>query len=173
MNTKKYKIYFGILMMLVVTTFTSCDKVEEPNIGGTSVESMSGDWWVVALEPDGVTPAYGGDYVQFSTYNTASDDGGMWLDDHDNFMQIKSKVTAKTADMTFAGEVDATELYADATVTVTNGKITSGTYVTASKTAVDEIVFEAEFSWEVGVVYIFKGHKRTGFAEDEDPTYSN
>lgn len=33
------------------------------------------------------------------------------------------------------------------------------------------ISFEAEFSWDPGIVYKFVGHKRTGFLEDENPHY--
>jgi len=159
--------------MMVFVTFTSCDKVEDLNVGGTSVESMSGDWWVVALNTDGVTPAYGGDYEHFTTYNTAANDGGLWLDDNDNWMEIKSKVTANVDAFTFTGEPNALELYTNGTVTVSNGKITKKSYTTASNTLVDEIYFEAEFDWDPGTTYVFKGHKRTGFVEDENPHYSS
>jgi hypothetical protein len=173
MNTKNYKLLFAALLLMVFTTFVSCDEVEDIDVGGTSVEEMSGDWWVIAFNPDGVTPAYGGDYVNFTTYNTAANDGGMFLDDHGNWMEIKTKVEANVDNLTFSGSPDAPELITDATVTVTNGKVTKKTYTVASNTKVDEISFEAEFSWDPGTVYIFKGHKRTGFAEDENPHYSN
>jgi len=157
---------------MVFITFTSCDEVEDSDVGGTSVEAMSGDWWVVALQPDGVTPAYGGDYVQFTTYNTAANDGGMWVDDHYNWMEIKTRVITNTSNLTFTGDDGIEVLYGGA-VTLTNGSITEGTYTTASNTAVNEIYFEAEFDWDPGINYIFKGHKRTGFPEDENPHYSN
>ncbi len=48
-----------------------------------------------------------------------------------------------------------------------------GLTITLSGMQVDEIYFEAEFDWDPGINYIFKGHKRTGFAEDENPHYSN
>jgi hypothetical protein len=170
---KNLKYLLGTLLLMVFVTFTSCDEVEDADIGGTSVEQMSGDWWVIALEDDGESPAYNGDYVQFTTYNTAANDGGLWLDDHGNWMEIKSKVSANVSSLTFAGEPNSPELYTEGTVTVSNGLITKASYETASKTMVDEIYFEAEFDWDPGYTYKFKGHKRTGFPEDENPHYSH
>jgi len=162
-----------VILSVFFTVFTSCDEVEDIDVGGTSVEIMSGDWWVVALEPDGVTPAYGGDYVHFTTYNTAANDGGLFLDDNGNWMEIKTKVTTNLNNLTFSGEADALEHITGGTVTVTNGSITLKSYVAASNTKVNGITFEAEFDWDPGTVYVFKGHKRTGFPEDENPHYSN
>lgn len=173
MINKKYNFLLGILFISISSFLTSCDEVEDAEIGGVTLQEMTGDWWVVALNPDGETPAYGGDYVHFSTYNTSSNDTGLWLDDHDEWMQLKSKVTADGQNLTFSGEAGAEELYADATVTVSNGSISKETFTTESNTMVDEITFEAEFDWDPGIVYIFKGHRRTGFAEDENPHYSN
>jgi hypothetical protein len=171
MNTKNYKLLLGALLLMVFTTFLSCDEVEDSDVGGSSVEEMSGDWWVIALEPDGETPAYGGDYVHFTTYNTADNNAEMFLDDNGEWFEIKTKVTANVNNLTFVGTPDAPELYTDATVTVTNGKITKKSYTVTSNTKVDEIYFELEISWDPGTTYIFKGHKRTGFAEDEYPHY--
>ena len=172
MNNKIFKLITGTLLIMVFSVFTSCDEGGDQDPGATSVVEMAGDWWVVALEEDGVTPAYGGDYVHFSTYNTAANDGGMWIDDDFNWMEIKTKVITNTSNLTFIGDDGIEVLYGGA-VTVTNGAITKGTYTTASNTAVDEIYFEAEFDWAAGTNFIFKGHKRTGFLEDENPHYSN
>jgi hypothetical protein len=173
MKINKLKSYVVAASAMISILFTSCDEVGDTTVGGTSVEQMAGDWWVIALEEDGVTPAFGGNYVHFTTYNTSSDDGSMWLDDNGEFMEIKTKVMTNTDDKTFSGEENAAELYTGDTVTVTEGSITEGTYTTQSNSKVDEIQFKAEFSWQAGTVFIFKGHRRTGFAEDEDPTYSN
>jgi hypothetical protein len=172
MKINKLKSYVIAASAMISILFTSCDEVGEINVGGTSTEQMAGDWWVVALEEDGVTPAYGGGYVHFTTYNTSSNDGNMWLDDNGEFMEIKTKVMTNTSNKTFSGEEAAEELITGGTVTVTEGSITEGSYTTTSNSKVDEIMFKAEFDWEPGTVFIFKGHRRTGFAEDEDPTYS-
>jgi hypothetical protein len=168
---KNLNILKAVILLFTVSLFVGCDEGGEPDPGGTTLEAISGDWWVIALEPDGETPAYGGDYVQFSTYNTAANDLTFWLDDHDNWMEIKAKATVNLQSMTFSSEVNTPELYTDGTVTVTNGMFTKNSYTTASNTVVDEITFEAEFDWDPGTVYIFKGHKRTGFLEDENPHF--
>ncbi|WP_166962967.1 lipid-binding protein [Yeosuana marina] len=168
---KNINIIKVFILLCTVSLFVSCDEGGDPDPGGTNVEAIAGDWWVIALEPDGVTPAYGGDYVQFSTYNTAANDNGFWLDDNDNWMEIKAKASLNADGMTFSSEPNTLELYTDETVTVTNGMITKNSYTTTSNTTVDEISFEAEFSWDPGTVYKFVGHKRTGFLEDENPNY--
>jgi hypothetical protein len=173
MNINKLKNIVGAMLLLMVfSTFTACDKVEDIDVGGTSVESMSGDWWIVALEPDGVTPAYGGDYVHFSTFNTAADNGDMWITDFGNWFEIKTVVSTNVKNLTFEGEAGAEEAITGGTITISNGVITKNSYQTASNTMVDAIQFEVEIDWAPGTVFIFKGHKRTGFPEDEDPHYT-
>jgi len=95
----------------------------------------------------------------------------MFIDNHGNFFEIKTKVNTNLSNLTFSGETDALEMISGGTVSVTNGTFSKGTFVTASNTTVDEISFEAEFDWDLGTKYIFKGHKRTGFAEDENPNF--
>jgi len=168
----KHKLFFGALFFIVLT-YTSCDEVEDINIEGTSVESMSGDWWIVALQSDGTTPAYNGDYVRFTTYNTAANDGTMWIDDNGNFFEIKTKVNTDVNKLSFSGNKDADEVLTNSKITISNGKIVKNAYTTKSNTEVDEISFEVEISWDPGKVYKFKGHKRTGFTEDENPHFSN
>jgi len=168
---KNINIIKAVLFLFTVSLFVACDEGGEPDPGGTSVETIAGDWWAVALNPDGQSTAFGGDYVQFSTYNTAANDNTFWLDDHNNWMQLKSKATINISGLTFTSEPNTPELYTDETVTITNGVITRGTYTTESNTKVDEIFFDAEFSWDPGTVYKYVGHFRTGFLEDENPHY--
>lgn len=173
MKNKKFKYITGAILLMVLTTFTSCDEVGDIEIGGTNLEAMSGDWWIIALEPDGVTPAYGGDYEQFSTYNTADNNNGMWINDYGHYFEIQTRVVANTNDMTFVGIANSPEEITGGTISISNGKITPSDYLTASNTSVNSIYFEAEMDWDPGTIYVFKGHKRTGFAEDENPHYSN
>lgn len=131
---------------------------------------MAGDWFIVGYLQDG-TPAYSGDYNIFSTYNASSNDENLWIDDHGNFFEIKTKVQANLDNLTFSGPANAPELITDGTVTVSNGKIIKDGGVTyGTKTVVDSIYFEAEFDWDPGTTYIFGGHRRTGFLEDESAT---
>lgn len=167
---KYINIYKAIFFVLTLSLFVSCDEGGEPDAGGTNVQDIAGDWWAIALWDDG-TPAYGGDFVQFSTYNTAANDNTFWLDDHDNWLELKAKVTLNADRLTFQSEPNTPELYTDETVTITNGRITRGTYTTHSNTKVDQIFFDAEFSWDPGTIYSYEGHWRTGFLEDENPHF--
>lgn len=168
---KKINIYRAVLVLFTVSLFVSCDEGGDPDPGGTNVQDIAGDWWAVALNPGGETTAFGGDYVQFSTYNTAANDNTFWVDDHDNWMQLKAKVTLNEDRLTFQSEPNTPELYADETVTITNGLITRDAFTTESNTLVDQITFNAEFSWDPGTIYEYVGHFRTGFLEDETPHF--
>jgi hypothetical protein len=159
MNTKNYKLLFGALVLMVFTTFTSCDEVEDIDVGGTSVEDMSGDWYL----------EFNGSYYLMTTYNTAADNGQeMWIDDNQNFWWFKAKCPVNATSLTFAGS-DLPSSYDgyDITVTITNGKIEKGTAVTSGGNKSDAISFDIEFSDDPGTIYSLAGYKRTGFAEDE------
>ncbi len=158
-------LFFGFAAMALAT---SCDEGGNPDAGGTKTQDFAGDWHIVGYEPDGTTPAYGGGYVLYSTYNASSNDENFWIDDHDTFFEIKSKVqVADFNTLTFSGQVDEPELYTGGTVHVTNGKIIKKGGTSFGGHVVDSIYFEAEFDWDPGTVYKFGGHKRTGFLEDE------
>ncbi|PWH84272.1 hypothetical protein DIS18_06980 [Algibacter marinivivus] len=168
---KNINIYRTVLVLFTISLFFSCDEGGEPDPGGTNVQDIAGDWWAVALNPGGATTAFGGDYVQFSTYNTAANDNTFWVDDHNNWMQLKARVTLNADRLTFQSEPNTPELYTDETVTITNGLITRDVFTTESNTLVDQITFNAEFSWDPGTVYEYVGHFRTGFLEDENPHF--
>lgn len=157
-----------LILSLTFSVMISCDETGDLEPGGTNTQAFAGDWHIIAFENDGVTPAYGGDYELFSTYNASSNDNNFWIDDHDSWMEIKSKVQVSSYDnLTFKGQVDAEELYTGGTVHVTNGKILKKAATSFGGRAVDSIYFEAEFDWDPGIIYKFAGHKRTGFLNDE------
>ncbi|MGL2967285.1 lipid-binding protein [Flavobacterium sp. XGLA_31] len=167
MKFLKYSLFVSLALALL--TLVSCDEGGNPDAGGTTTQKFAGDWHIIALDPDGVTPAFGGDYELFSTYNASSNDENFWVDDHDSWMEIKTKVQANFSNMTFTGQPNSPELYTGGTVTVTNGKILKDAAHSFGGHVVDSIYFEAEFDWDPGTVYKFAGHKRTGFLEDELP----
>jgi len=157
-----------LILILIAVSLSSCDEGGDPDASGTTTQEFAGDWFVIGYEPDGVTPAFNQGYHVFSTYNAASNDENFWIDDHGSFFEIKTKVQAEFDNYTFTGPTDAEELITGGTVTVSNGKIIKlGGEASASKTVVDSIYFEAEFDWDLGIVYKFGGHRRTGFLEDE------
>ncbi len=168
------KLSFLLLGLALVTSFVSCDTDDDAvaDASGIVIEEVTGDWWVIALEPDGETPAYGGDYVKLSTYATAANNTNFWLDDYGSWMELKAKSTLDLTSLAFSSEPDTPELITGGTVTITNGVFTEGSFTTpGSNTVVDEIYFEAEFDWDPGTFYVFKGYKRTGKPVDENPHY--
>ncbi len=167
---KKIKYSFAAIALSIFTlaSFTSCDEGGEPEPGGTATQEFAGDWYIIGYEPDGVTPAFGGGYVLYSTYNASSNDENFWIDDHGAFFEIKTKVQVSDfGTMAFAGPANAPELVTGGTVTVSNGRIFPDEGMSTGGHVVDSIYFEAEFDWDPGTVYRFGGHKRTGFLEDE------
>ncbi|GAA4236275.1 hypothetical protein GCM10022291_20230 [Postechiella marina] len=169
------KLSYLLLGLVFITFFVSCDQVEsEPDSSPILIEDITGSWYIIGLEADGETPAYNGDYVKFDIYNTSENNSDFWMDDHGDFFEIKSKATIDLSSLTFSSEANTEELYSEGTVTISNGVITKNSFTTTgSGTTVDAINFEAEFSWDPGTTYLFKGHKRTAFPEDENPHYSN
>ncbi len=158
-----------LLSVIFLTTVVSCERTEPiPDDSGVTVEEITGGWWIIALEPDGTTPADGGDYEKFDIYNASANDLTFWLDDH---ASLKAKATVNLNNLTFSSEADTPELYTNETVSITNGTISKNAYTTTTGTVVDEIMFEAEFSSEPGVVFIFKGHKNSGKVDDLNPHY--
>ena len=168
------KNYIKIIILSLTLVVASCspnEGFEDYTVEKSSLSEVASDWWVIALEPDGVTPAFGGDYVKVTTSNTSADDGStMLIDDHQNWFEFRTKINMNLSDLTFTG-TDNVELYYNGEILLANGSITKGSYVTESGTIVDEIYFEAEFDWFAGTTFIFKGHQRTGFLEDENPHY--
>jgi len=165
-NYKMMKKYFYILTLFVLS-ISACKK-DEP-VGGTSVQDLSGEWWV---QIDGE-----GDYYGISTYNTADNSlSQMWL----NFTNLKGdadntvfgKVSVNLDNKTFTGQkvvnVGTYEYSTPPTFTVTNGKVTpNGAVGPSSKATTDAIALDVEFSDDPGTVYHLKGYHRTKFVGDD------
>ncbi|MDP5200784.1 lipid-binding protein [Flavobacterium sp. DG2-3] len=177
MKKLKQNITRLLAAVFVLTSFASCDEVGDTDPGGTSTESMAGDWYVQTLV-DGKVVA---DYALISTYNTAANDGKeFWIDDHGHVWDFKVKTPVTIGTLSFAGnnlpssivhDVASTpeiETY-DVNVTITEGKITKNDTKTSGGNTTDGISFKAVFSddTDAGTVYEIRGYKRTGFLEDE------
>jgi len=150
------------LCLTLVVGFTSCDEGGEPDPGQTAIVEMAGDW-VVNITRDGADF----NHAAISTYNT-SDNGTtqMWLDDNQEGWGLKTKVNVDLANKTFSG-TDLPEVYFDVTVTISDAKIIPNGVTAPSGTVVDSITFNAVFSDIPDEVWVYSGHKRTGFLEDE------
>jgi len=164
---KKQIIYILLATFIVAGLFTSCKK--DPDVGGTNVEALAGEWWVQI--DDGSGPS--GDYYSIITYNTAANNDSLWVDDADATFGIKGKVLANVAAQTFAGQSSPNQ-YADGGITVftiTDGKVvTGGAVAPGSKDKTDAISFTLTYDSPVQGghnVYKLVGYKRTGFSQDD------
>lgn len=165
MKKLKQNITRLLAAVFVLTSFASCDEVGDSDPGGTSTESMAGDWYVQTLV-DGKVIA---DYALISTYNTAANDGkSFWIDDHGHVYDFKVKAPVTVSSLSFSGNNLASSVDGyDINVNITEGKITKNDTKTSGGNTVDGISFKAEFSDDPGTIYEIKGYKRTGFLEDE------
>lgn len=164
MKKLKLNITRVLVAMFVLTTFASCDEVGDTNPGGTSVESMAGDWYITLTDSDGHVVV---EHALHSTYNTAANDNTMWIDDAKKGYWIKCKVDVDTKAGTFSAS-SSDNLLDGSKVTITEGKIEKGAATSKGGHKVDKISFRAHFDYDdAGYDILYDGHKRTGFAEDE------
>lgn len=150
----------------------SCDTGGDPDPGATKVVDLAGDWYVMLLV-DG-EDIYGLGYNLISTYNTASDDQEMWVDDHELWpMKVATPVNVES--LTFSG-TDLANLYSyedsegetvSPVVDITNGKVLLNAATTSGGNTTDSIHMNLEFSDDPSTVYTLAGYRRTGFLEDE------
>jgi len=164
------------LLMAAAVLFTSCSK---DKVGGTAVEAMAGEWYVVADQVDasGNTVAedlFGAGRFHFCTFNTAANGTKeMWISDLGNFWTFQVKVDIDMTTMTFQTNTPQ-EAYEGCMVTVTNGKIELGTAVTPSGMPADYIECTISFSDDTYAAkynyaaHKFSGYRYTGFADDEE-----
>lgn len=154
------KILFGIL---IFTSLSSCDEGGDPNPGGTTTEKFAGDWFITITDAAGDVQV---DHALHSTYNTASNDNTMWIDDYKKGWFLKCKITVNLDNGTFTATAEPNK-NDSGTVTITEGKIEKGAGLSKAGHKVDKISFKAVFSYDPSTVLTFEGHKRTGFQEDE------
>jgi hypothetical protein len=161
---KSTKTLYSIIIAALMLILGSCQKDEI--IGGTSVQSMSGEWWLQAKAANGTFP-FGPGYFHFSTYNTAANlPTEMWLEDLHTFWDMKGKVTVDLANKAFTATNSQNEYY-NITFNITEGKvIPSASKGPVSKALTDSITFKVKFSDDPGT-YTLSGYRRTRFAEDD------
>lgn len=159
----KNKIYGILIGLLSLTIFGSCDLGQEPPIGGTELEKMSGEWWVkIYLEGEEVLG-----YTLLSTYNTAANnDVDLFIDDHEVW---PCKVTAKANLLNFSFSGNGLNNYysEDIKVDILEGKILAGAATSTGGNASDSLYVRFKFSDDADHEYVYAGYKRTGFLEDE------
>ncbi|MBP6410724.1 MAG: hypothetical protein KA313_06460 [Pseudarcicella sp.] len=95
---KKYK--YIILAFLSITVF-SCDMGGEPEIGGTGVKELSGEWWVEKYDING---EFKGGYDLITTSSTAKNSASELLFyDQGHFGGINVKLNSDLTNFTFSG----------------------------------------------------------------------
>lgn len=161
---KRNKLLYTLLTALFIGFISSCQ--EDPEIGGTAVQPLAGDWFVQAKDANGNVLV---DYSAITTYNTAANSATeMWFDDH--FWGTKFKVPVNASALTFAGTaMQNSDPAYDVQITIANGKIIEqGTVGPESKSPTDSIYYEVTYSDDPdGLTYYMSGYRRTGFEEDE------
>ncbi|MGM9811196.1 MAG: lipid-binding protein [Paludibacteraceae bacterium] len=174
------KVVYGMLMLCAVL-LASCEKEE---IGGTAVESLSGQWYVHvdAIDLDGSVWAedpYGLGNILLLTYNTnANDADSLIVDDLAYFWEFKVTVPCALSTGTFgwsSSEKSSTNLVPDYGIQVPlwEGKILKGAATTPSGMPADSIVFNVLFEDDTNPAdygfshYQIAGYRYTGLAADE------
>lgn len=164
MKKLKQNILHVLALVLVITSFVSCDEVGDSNAGETFAKELAGDWFVSVTNPAGAVII---DHFLFSTYNTAANDNTLWLDDHNTAASKKFKVKVIFSKDGSFSATTSPNLYGAATVTITAGKVEKNAITSKGGHIGNKISFKAEFSNEPGIIYSYEGSKRTGFKEDE------
>lgn len=167
-----------ILCLLVVSitaaSLSSCQKDEK--IGGTAVQSLSGEFWVKLDNGTDPTGTFDNSYYTLSTYNTSSNKAdSMWVDDGfasatgKPFWQIKGKVATDVSNRTFSGADIANQDY-DSKFTIINGKILpKAATAPGTKLKTDSIYLEIQFNDDPvpGTIHKVGGYARTRFDADD------
>lgn len=159
------KLRYSILLLLAVA-LVSCDMGDVPEVGGTKLKAMAGEWFVEIQDADGND--IGGGYYLITTSNTAANnDTDLLLDDHETW---PAKVVTKVdlSSLSFKSASNLTNLYdSEISVSVVEGKILKNAATTTGGNKTDSIYVKFEFGDDPGVNYIYSGYRRTGFLEDE------
>ena len=153
------------MIVCISITISSCDLTETPEIEGTKLEEMCGEWWFrISSGGDLVAP----NYFLLTTSNTAANTTvDLLLDDHETWpCKIKCKVDLST--LTFVPQNNISNYYADNIgVNIKGGIILKKAATTTGGNVSDSIYIQFEFADDPGTEYIYAGYKRTGFLEDE------
>jgi hypothetical protein len=162
-----------ILIAFVFCTFFISCKKELDDPGGTATQKMAGEWWVQLYNPNG-SLAYPASYRgHLYTYNTSANTNEIWIDDYSDpqgnlLWDFKVKVPVDLSTLTFsASKVTSVVPGYGIKVSISEGKVLQEAAKTKSGNAADSIYMKVEFSDDPGTIYSIRGHRRTGFFEDE------
>jgi len=173
-----------VIIGIVAIGLSSCDK-ERPDTGGTNAQKMANEWWVQLYDPSGALVYPASYHGHMATYNSASNDNTIWIDDFPHISgtnwtgdiwAFKFKAVADLNSMTFAanqsasdlvGRVGSTPVEYKLKVNVTEGKILEDAGKSRTGVVTDSIYMKIEFSDDPATIYSIRGHARTRFSEDD------
>lgn len=171
MQNKDMKTIFKyITLCLFVATMTSCEKEE---IGGTAVQDMCGEWYVMVdgVDANGnvtMEDPFGMGYIPIYTYNTNSNvPTEMYVDDQGAFWDFRVIVNVDYAAKSFSA-TNALDDYNEIMVDVVNGKVEKDGAISQAGYTADGISFMVAFEddeyigegyWDYLWVH---GYRRTG-----------
>ena len=160
------------LLSILFVGLASCENngyEEFTQVKSPSIE-LNGQWYI-----DIIKESNGEVEVQHALHKISdSNDGKMYITDRILGSKparftgwwLETKLDVNTTNLTFSA-TDSKNTADDSKVKITEGKILKNAAKSYTGVVVDSIYFKAEFDYEPGVKYIFAGHKRTGFEEDD------
>jgi hypothetical protein len=151
-----------IIAGIAMVTISACSK--KPDIGGTSAEAVANEWWVT-FTVNGVD-VYSLGTSALATYNTAANNGDIWIDDEEHTWEYKVKAQVDYSNLTFKA-TNSLDEYHGVTATITDGKILVNAAKSKTGNVTDSINFKVVFSDDPGTTYTVAGHARTRFSEDD------
>lgn len=163
--------YIKYSLILLVFGLVSCDLGSEPDIEGTKLQAMCGEWWVQVYAA-GEDQELG--YHLLTTANTAdNNETDLITDDHGlltpyDYPPIKVISKVNLGGLLFNNTPDLPNLNAgESAVSILEGKIIKGAATTPGGNKTDSIYVKFEFKTVPGEQYEYAGYRRTGFREDE------
>ena len=160
-----------LIAIVAIISFSSCQKTKEA--GATSAVKVANEWWAT-LDSVGISDYYGLGHLRIATYNTAVDNGTIWVDDYKSGYGFKVQATVDYSSLTFSSAPAAANGYFvtgsssfPATAHITDGKIFPKMGHSKSGNIADSIHFKIEFSDDPGFIYEMNGVERTRFPQDD------
>lgn len=162
--------YTRLILTLFPVALLSCDLGNDPDIGGTPLQAMCGEWWV-QTKIDGKDADLG--YHIITTSNTAANNTtDLQIDDHGliedldlSHVQFVAKVDLPN--LTLLKGVDLPNISGGSSVSLLEGKILKNAVKTASQITADSLHMKFELKSHPGQTIEYAGYRRTGFPEDE------
>lgn len=161
--------YIGVLIIGLVAS--SCDMGDVPEVGGTKVQAMAGEWFIKVLI-DGEDQEIG--YNLITTSNTAKNtDTDLLLDDHElltdyDLPPVKTVCKVNIPTLTFTKSSNLPNLHSgESSISIVEGKVLKNAATTSGGNKTDSIYVKFVFDNDPSIEWEYSGYRRTGFLEDE------